>query len=88
MTPKQQRQARIAQANHRGSRSTIKTELENVLLILAWEAEQLSEEQIARAIDTDRVTIRRMRDAAIDKAMRLADALMPSPDFRRHIGGD
>lgn len=78
MTPKRQRQARIAQAKHRGGTSP-KTGLENVLLLLAWESEGLSEGQMVSLFDLDRVTIRRMREAAIDRAMRLAESLLPEP---------
>jgi len=76
MTPARQRQARTAQAKHRGSVSH-KTELENVLLLLAWESEGLSEGQMVAILNIDRVTIRRMREAAIDRAMALAESLLP-----------
>lgn len=74
MSPLQQRQARLYQAAHRGSRS-IKTELENVRLLLAWEAELLSEGQVATMLGIDRVTLRLMREAAIAEGMKLAEAL-------------
>lgn len=74
MTPKQQRYARIAQAKHRKSRS-IKTELENAQLLLAWEAEQLSEGQVASMLDLDRVSLRKLRADAIDAGMQIAQAL-------------
>jgi hypothetical protein len=72
MTPKQQRQARAYQAAHRGSGRSYKTELENALLLLAWEAAELSEGQISRILDVDRLEIRKMRQEAIDAGMELA----------------
>ena len=75
MTPAEQRAARIAQAKHRGSKASHKTELENVLLMLAWEAEVLSEGQLSHILDTDRVSIRKMRLDLIDQATKLAESL-------------
>lgn len=75
MSPKQQRASRLHQAKHRGSRRSYKTELENALLLLAWEAAELSEGQMVQLLDIDRVTIRVMRLAAIDAGMKLALAL-------------
>ena len=76
MNQKQQRQARLYQAKHRSSQRSYKTELENAQLLLAWEAAELSEGQMARLLDTDRLTIRKMRADAIDAGMRLANALL------------
>lgn len=78
MNPKQQRQARIAQAKHRGTKQSHKTERENLLLILAWEAEILSEGQVSRIMGLDRVTLRTMRLDALDAATHLAEALSPA----------
>ncbi len=75
MTPAKQRAARLAQAKHRGSKVSHKTECENALLILAWEAEILSEGQLARMLDLDRVSIRQMRLDMLDKATALAESL-------------
>ena len=75
MTPAQQRAARVAQAKHRGTKTSHKTELENVLLVLAWEAEVLSEGQLSQILDTDRVSIRKMRLALLDRATSLAESL-------------
>ena len=73
--PARRRKARLAQAKHRGTRQSIKTELEDVLLLLAWEAEQLSEGQMAGLLDMDRITPRKKRLDAIDTAMWLAEAM-------------
>lgn len=81
MTPKQQRYARIAQAKHRKSRST-KTELENAHLLLAWEAEQLSEGQLASMLDLDRVSLRKLRADAIDAGMQIGQALLDARPSR------
>lgn len=75
MSPKQQRKARVAQAAHRETRRSYKTELENLQLLLCWEAEQLSEGQMSALLDIDRVTIRKMRLDAIDAGMKLAEQL-------------
>jgi hypothetical protein len=74
VSPWHQRLVRIAQAKHRGTKQSHKTELENLLLILAWEAEILSEGQVSRILDADRVTIRQMRLDALDRATKLAES--------------
>lgn len=85
MSPKQQRQSRIHQATHRGSRRSYKTELENLQLLLCWESEQLSEGQMSRMLDIDRVSLRMMRLDAINSGMKLAEALdkRNQPDLSR-----
>lgn len=83
MTPVAQRKSRMAQAKHRGTKVSLKTEVENLRLLLCWEAEYLSEGQMVRLLDIDRVSIRRMRAGAIDEGMKLADAIyvaMPRGD--------
>lgn len=77
MTPLAQRRARIYQTNHRGGRSH-KTEKENMQILLLWEAGLLSEGQVAKALDMDRVAVRMLRDGAIASAMALADLLLPN----------
>ncbi len=72
---KQQRAARIAQAKHRGSAASHKTDLENVLLLLAWEAADLSEGQVSKLLDMDRVSLRQMRLDTLAQALRLAECL-------------
>lgn len=75
MTPAQQRQSRLHQAKHRGSKRSFKTELENLQLLLCWEAEQLSEGQMSKLLDLDRVTLRQARLNALDAGMKLANEL-------------
>lgn len=75
MSTIKQRKDRIAQAKHRGSRLSVKTELENTRILLASEAGQLSEGQVATALKLDRITLRRMREAAIAEGMRIFDLL-------------
>lgn len=70
-----QRAQRLYQQKHRGGGS-IKTELENAYLMLAWEAAELSEGQIASILGTDRLSIRLMREGAIARAMRIAEGLL------------
>lgn len=72
-----QRRMRAYQAKSRGDRVSHKTEAENALLLFAWEAGDLSEGQMARALDIDRVTLRKMRDDARTKALALAEQLLP-----------
>jgi len=74
MSPAQRRAARLAQAKHRGTKASHKTMFENALLMLAWEAEVLSEGQLSRILDIDRVSIRQMRLDLIDQATALADS--------------
>lgn len=72
------RRARFYQAKHRGSTSR-ETELENALLILCWEGEQLSEGQLSKMLDLDRVSIRKMRHDFLDRGMKIAEALDGRP---------
>jgi hypothetical protein len=69
-----QRYNRIAQAKKRGSTS-YKTELENALIMLAWEADILSEGQCASMLQLDRVTLRKWRLTALDRATALAEQM-------------
>lgn len=71
------RKNRLAQAAHRSSRRSYKTDAENLGLLLLWEAGELSEGQVARALDIDRVTLRMMRDGAMAEAMKFAEMLLP-----------
>lgn len=75
MSPLKQRADRIAQAKHRGTRRSVKTELENTLLLLAWESADLSEGQVSSMLNVDRITLRKMRTDAINEGLRLADLL-------------
>lgn len=75
MNAAQRRASRLHQAKHRGSALSYKTELENLQLLLCWESEQLSEGQMARLLDIDRVSLRKMRTDAIDSGMKLAEQL-------------
>lgn len=71
------RRNRLYQALHRESRRSYKTDAENLGLLLLWEAGELSEGQVARALDIDRVTLRTMRDGAMAEAMQFAEVLLP-----------
>lgn len=79
MNLKQQRQAREAQARSRGDKVSHKTAAENALLLFAWEAGDLSEGQLSRALDIDRVSLRKMRDEARDQALKIAGPLLLPP---------
>jgi len=73
------RKNRLAQANHRKSSRSYKTESENLGLLLAWEAGDLSEGQVVKALGIDRMTLRIMRDGARASAMALAEELLGEP---------
>ena len=75
MSPKQQRLARLYQGKSRGDRRSYKTELENVQLLLVWEAGDLSEGQVAGLLGVNRVSLRMMRDGAKAAGMALANEL-------------
>ena len=75
MRLQKQRRDRAYQAKHRGSASNYKTEWENALLLIAWEAAELSEGQVASALKLDRVSLRKMRDDAIKAGCEIADEL-------------
>lgn len=70
------RKNRLYQAEHRGSRRSYKTETENLGLLLLLEAGELSEGQVSRALDIDRVTLRMMRENAMADAAKFADILL------------
>ena len=79
MNAKKQRLARLYQGKSRGDRRSYKTELENLQLLLAWEAGDLSEGQVANMLDVDRVALRMMREGAIAAGMTLAEELVGEP---------
>ena len=70
-----QRYNRHAQQKHRGSRRCYRTEAEDALILLAWEAGELSEGQAAKALDVDRVTARDRRLAGISHGHDIGHAL-------------
>lgn len=71
---------RIAQAKHRGSKRSYRTELENAQIMLAWLNADLSEGQASKALGVDRLGLREMRDKAIADGMRLFETLYPRLD--------
>jgi len=75
MTPTERRAARLAQAKHRGTKRSHVTALEDALIVLAWEATLLSEGQVSRLLDMDRVSLRIRRETLLADAMRLAEAM-------------
>ena len=79
MNLKKQRMARLYQGKSRGDRHSYKTELENVRLLLAWEAGNLSEGQVSRLLGIDRVSLRMMRERAVAAGMELAEELVGEP---------
>lgn len=75
MTPRELRTSRDYQARRRGKSGSLKNELENTLLMLAWEAEVLSEGQIGKILKMDRIAVRDLRMAMLNKAEVLANNL-------------
>jgi hypothetical protein len=72
MEPERKRRLdRLSQQKHRDSKRSYVTEIENLQIILAWEAGELSEGQAAKALEVDRVTARDMRLRAIQAGARL-----------------
>jgi hypothetical protein len=71
-----QRRYRLYQAKHRGTACSLKTELENAQLLLAWETGNLSEGQFAKVLGIDRLAARVMRDEAVAEGMQLAEAIL------------
>ena len=65
------RKDRFYQQRHRGSKRSYVTEIENLNVLVAWQSETLSEGQAAKLLGTDRVSLREMRDAAIEAALKL-----------------
>ena len=68
---------RIAQAQHRGSAVSHETGRENALILLAWEAAELSEGQAAKALQIDILGVRDLRAAYLAEALVLFEALRP-----------
>ncbi len=79
MTLRQQRLARLYQGKSRGDRRSYKTELENVQILLAWEAGEMSEGQVANMLNVDRVSLRMMREGAVAEGMEIAEELLDKP---------
>lgn len=73
---------RIAQQRHRAGRRSYKTELEDALVLVAWEAAELSEGQVAKILGCSRIEARDKRIAAIRQGRLIADALLPKPAER------
>lgn len=60
-TDEKRRQDRLAQQRHRGSKRSYVTEIENLRVLLAWEAGHLSEGQAARILGLHRIDLRDMK---------------------------
>jgi hypothetical protein len=73
---RKRRQNRMYQADHRSSKRSYKTELENALLLLAWESTDLSEGQVSHALNIDRISLRMMREGAIAEGLRVFQSLL------------
>ncbi len=60
-TPDKRRRDRFYQQKHRGSKQSYVTEIENLRVLLAWEAGVLSEGQAVKLLNTCRVDLRELR---------------------------
>jgi hypothetical protein len=74
-TDEKRRQDRLFQQRHRGSKRSYVTEIENLRVLLAWEAEFLSEGQAAKRLGLERVELRDMRLRELE---RFADRAVTS----------
>ena len=70
---------RLAKAKQRGSKKSYVTQFEDAKIILAWEAENLTEGQAAKALQMDRVSMRILREELINAGGSLARELRPAP---------
>jgi hypothetical protein len=66
------RSDRLYQQKHRGSKTSPVTDLEDALVVLAWEAGELSEGQAAAALGVDRLGARLRREALLARGITLA----------------
>jgi hypothetical protein len=72
-TDEKRRRDRFYQQKHRGSKQSYVTEVENLRILLAWEAGELSEGQVARYLNIDRVDLRDMKIGAIARGLELVN---------------
>ena len=79
MTAKQ-RKYREYQAKSRGDRISYKTELENVQILLAYEASDLSEGQASNVLGVGRIEFRKMLSDARTAGYVLANELLGKGD--------
>lgn len=66
-TDEKRRQDRQYQAKHRGTKRSFVTEIENLKVLLAWEAGQISEGWAAKILKLDRVSLRDLRLKYLDE---------------------
>jgi len=69
------RSDRLAQQKHRRGKASYVTEIENLQIMLAWEAGELSEGQAAKALQVERVALRDLRRIAVNSGAALAGKL-------------
>lgn len=93
---RKQRRDREAQQRHRGSKRSYVTEIENLQVLIARVAGELSEGQAARALGVDRVTERVMELDAVKVGVALCDVmsarrrqeLLDNPPFSCEVDGE
>lgn len=73
MTAAQKARAdRQYQRKHRAGKSSPTTDLEDALIVLAWEAGELTEGQAAAALGTDLLGARIRREALLGRGIQIA----------------
>jgi hypothetical protein len=72
---RKRRSDRLPQKKHRGSKNSYVTDIENLQIMLAWEAGELSEGQAAKALQVERVALRDLRRIAVNSGAALAGKL-------------
>jgi predicted ArsR family transcriptional regulator len=73
VTPRLKARAdRASQRKKRGSKTSPVTDLEDALVVLAWEAGELTEGQAAAALGVDRLGARLRREALLARGITLA----------------
>lgn len=76
------RSDRLSQKKHRGGKASYVTEIENLQIMLAWEAGELSEGQAAKALGVERVALRDLRRIAVNTGAALAGKLKKTRDVK------
>lgn len=66
MIMNKKRADRIAQQKSRGGKRSFVTEIENLQIIIAWLAGEISEGIASKLIGIERIELRKMRDDAIE----------------------
>ncbi len=80
---RERRRMRVYQANHRRSKRSYVTLYEDAVIVLAWEAGELSEGQATKALGTDRLSARERRDELIADGLKIGGTLWQANRSRK-----